>query len=106
MIMKSYIYQIKKITIILLSGLLFSIACKNSNNEKDNSTGETKVKQVEDFVPETWKIIAQDTGDLNFDGADDIALVIQSTDKKNIIANEDFGVPTLDTNPRSLIILF
>lgn len=101
----------KKVTIILLS-LIFTItlcySLTNKNKLEKNSSLKlvNGGKQVKDFVPENWVIIEQVTGDLNKDKLDDIALVIQATDPKNILANDGLGADTIDTNPRSLIVLF
>ncbi|TDQ08291.1 hypothetical protein ATK78_2800 [Pedobacter metabolipauper] len=63
---------------------------------------------MESFIPKGWKVIMQRAGDLNKDGLADEAMVIQNTDLKNIIANEEgrMGGDTLDINPRMLIVLF
>ena len=75
---------------------------------KESSTnGTTKGQEVKDFIPGNWRIIKQVSGDLNKDNLDDVAIVIQATDKKNIIANDGgLGADSLDTNLRSLIVLF
>ena len=101
----------KKAVIILLAFVLTLTSCNNSDDKKqtaDNTSNQPadNGKQIKDFVPENWTIIKQASGDLNKDNAEDIALVIQSTDPKNIIANDGLGEDTIDTNPRSLIILF
>jgi len=69
----------------------------------------TKVKyakSVDSFVPKGWKIITTAKGDLNKDGTEDVALVIEATDKENFIPNESMGSPTLNVNPRTLLVLF
>lgn len=58
------------------------------------------------FVPDGWKIITSTAGDLNKDKADDIAIVIEDTNKENFIENEFLGAPILNINPRYLLILF
>jgi len=62
---------------------------------------------AEGFVPPGWQLEAQAKGDLNGDGAADLALVLQATDPKNVVANPDgLGVDKLDTNPRILAVAF
>lgn len=58
------------------------------------------------FVPKNWKIIYQAKGDLNKDKLADQALIIESTDPKNIIKNDGFGTKELNLNPRILLVLF
>lgn len=69
----------------------------------------TKVKyakSINSFVPKGWKIITTAKGDLNKDGTEDVALVIEDTKKENFIPNESMGSPTLNVNPRTLLVLF
>jgi hypothetical protein len=61
---------------------------------------------VQSFVPKGWKIIATTKGDLNKDGAEDIAIVIEDTKKANFKKNTGMGSPELNLNPRQLLILF
>lgn len=59
------------------------------------------------FVPAGWTLHAQAHGDLNRDGRDDLALVLQGTSPDRIIRNDDgLGVPEYDTNPRILVVAF
>ena len=60
----------------------------------------------ESFVSKGWKIIATTKGDLNKDGTEDIAIVIEDTKKANFKKNEGMGSPELNLNPRELLILF
>mgnify|MGYP006911569072 CR=1 FL=1 len=61
---------------------------------------------VKKFIPENWKLIQFEKGDLNKDGFEDLAIVIQDTDTANTIINQGFGYDTLDTNPRTLLVYF
>lgn len=58
------------------------------------------------FLPKAWRIVARATGDLNKDGKDDIAIVIEDTKKENFIKNESMGQRLLNLNPRYLLVLF
>lgn len=58
------------------------------------------------FVPKDWIIFTQATGDLNKDSIADVVMIIQGTDKKKIVRNEEMGKDTLDLNPRMLLVLF
>lgn len=60
---------------------------------------------VQSFIPAKWKILEKVQGDLNADGLTDLALIIESTDPKNIVANENLGSNQLNTNPRQLLVL-
>jgi len=58
------------------------------------------------FVPKGWKVIYRDKGDLNKDHLPDEAIIIENTNPKNIIKNENLGSEKLNTNPRMLLVLF
>lgn len=57
------------------------------------------------FVPAGWRIDRRAEGDLDGDGAADLALVLRETNPRNVIANKGFGERRFDTNPRLLVIL-
>ena len=64
-------------------------------------------QSVESFVPNGWFIFAQTNGDLNMDGKNDVALVVQNKDPKFIktVGKGDNAVE-YDANHRILIVLF
>jgi hypothetical protein len=78
---------------------------ENANNHADEQPSEETEEcgKKEEFIPAGWKILKETKGDLNKDGKADLVLVIQNTDPKKIEKDEYF---TLDTNPRTLLILF
>ena len=63
-------------------------------------------KSINNFVPKGWKIITTAKGDLNKDGTEDIAIVIEDTKKENFIDNTSMGSSKLNVNPRTLLVLF
>ena len=72
-----------------------------------------KAKSINDFVPKGWKILKDENGsnfiakgDLNKDKLEDIAIIIEKDDKKNIKKNDGFGPEELNLNPRILLVLF
>lgn len=72
-----------------------------------------KAKSINDFVPKGWKILKDENGsnfiakgDLNKDKLEDVAIVIEKNDKKNIKKNESLGPDELNLNPRILLVLF
>ena len=72
-----------------------------------------KAKSINDFVPKGWKILKDENGsnfiakgDLNKDKLEDVAIIIEKNDKKNIKKNDNFGPDELNLNPRILLILF
>ena len=65
-----------------------------------------KAKTVNDFIPKGWKKILTTNGDLNRDKLEDIVIVIEKEDKKNIKKNDGFGPEELNLNPRILLVLF
>ena len=72
-----------------------------------------KAKSINDFIPKGWKILKDENasnfiakGDLNKDKLEDVAIIIEKNDKKNIKKNDNFGPNELNLNPRILLILF
>src|SRR5690606_26402527 len=63
-------------------------------------------KNLNDFVPENWKITEQSEGDLNKDNKKDVVLIIENTDSSNIFQNESLGSPEINLNPRYLLVIF
>jgi hypothetical protein len=60
--------------------------------------------QAEGFVPPGWKIESQVTGNLDGDGAEDIAMVLRGTDPRNVLTGGQFGETPFDSNPRILAV--
>lgn len=61
---------------------------------------------IENLIPEGWRILSTDTGDINQDGITDLVLAIQDTDISNFELNEGLGRDTINLNPRILGIYF
>lgn len=60
-----------------------------------------------DFAPRGWRLETKAEGDLNGDGATDIAFVLRQADPRNILDNHDgFGPDRFDTNPHLLGVAF
>jgi hypothetical protein len=57
-------------------------------------------------VPEGWKLLQQQHGDLNADGRDDAVLVLEKDDPANRQSHAGLGADNLNLNPRRLLILF
>ena len=57
------------------------------------------------LIPAGWKLISSTTGDLNRDGVEDAALVLEETNPSNIKPNDGLGPPVLNLNPRRLLVL-
>ena len=85
----------RKIMIGLLGVSFTTVAFANSDQ-----------KNYQQFVPKNWKIIETAHGDLNHDGMQDLVLVIEENNRKNVITNDGLGNPKLNTNPRALLVLF
>lgn len=114
---KRMIYKLTKY--LFASTLILMASCGEAPKDEqseDTPSNETSGEEVaetseeleecfpkSDFVPEGWKIIAEEKGDLNKDGKPDLVLVIQNTDSKNVIKDE---FSEIDSNPRTLLILF
>ena len=58
------------------------------------------------YVPRGWKLLSSTNGDLNTDGKDDAAIVIEKDDPANRKQNSSLGSSELNLNPRRLLILF
>jgi len=66
-----------------------------------------KANKVEDFIPKGWKKLLIKQGDLNKDKIDDVVLVIEKNDPKNIKKSEStYDAPiTNNFNPRIILVL-
>ena len=71
-----------------------------------NSIQPLTANNADGFVPKGWKLIAKASGDLNKDGKADLALIIEKTDRRNFIKNDNLGADTLNVNPRRIIVAF
>ena len=66
-----------------------------------------KVNTIDNLIPKNWKILSTANGDLNKDGIDDLALVIENTETKYLKFNDGrLGRDTINLNPRILAIYF
>ena len=96
----------RKLFFILSLFLIFSLYTFAENFPQ-------KAKSINDFVPKGWKILKDENGsnfiakgDLNKDKLEDVAIIIEKNDKKNIKKNESLGPDELNLNPRILLVLF
>ncbi|HEX8461447.1 MAG TPA: hypothetical protein VF623_08450 [Segetibacter sp.] len=64
---------------------------------------KTTASHVNDFVPVGWMILDSASGDLNKDGFNDVAVILQLKDSVSLVNSE---ADTVLTQPRVLIILF
>lgn len=105
-----------KITSILLPLALLLFACGEKTDEttvaKDGEVvttdageeiAEAECNSLESFIPEAWEIVKKVKGDLNKDGINDVAMVLQDTDPRAFIGEEPMRI---NSNDRKLIILF
>jgi lipoprotein-anchoring transpeptidase ErfK/SrfK len=65
-----------------------------------------QAEAAEKFVPQGWVLETQASGDLNRDGIDDLAFVMQQNDPKNVLTDTESSTNSFDTNPRILAIAF
>jgi hypothetical protein len=82
----------------LTLGALLAFFVATNCSAADNSSYQA-------WVPTGWKLIETAKGDLNRDGHDDVALVLQQTDPALVRKNDVLGPDSLDLNPRRLIVL-
>jgi hypothetical protein len=61
---------------------------------------------AEGLVPAGWRIERRAEGDLNGDGAADLAIVLRMRDPANILSHDGLGNNPFDTNPRILAVAF
>ena len=61
---------------------------------------------AEGFAPSGWTVESEAQGDLNGDGASDLALVLRDRDPRNVIEHDGLGDNPWDTNPRMLVVAF
>lgn len=57
------------------------------------------------WVPTGWKLIRHASGDLDGDGLDDAALILERTNPANIHRHDGLGTSELNLNPRRLLVL-
>ena len=84
-----------------------SVGCAEDSKTPDLPKLPQRSEKLEDFVPDFWNIefIRQD--DLNKYGQLDTVMVVKNRNDKNFIRPKDFDYCCpIDTNPRTLIILF
>lgn len=62
-------------------------------------------KNINDFIPENWMMIAKEIGDLNYDKVDDVAFVLEYSETIFDELTEEEG-DTITNKPRILGILF
>ena len=66
-----------------------------------------KANKIEDFIPKGWKSIVVKKGDLNKDKIDDVVLIIEKNDPKNLKKNEEsYQTSPENHNPRIILVLF
>ena len=66
-----------------------------------------KASKVEDFIPNGWKSVVIKKGDLNKDKIDDVVLIIEKNDPKNLKKNEEsYQTSPENYNPRIILVLF
>ncbi len=82
--------------------LFFILFTYSSLNWADANTKA----DYQSFIPKNWKVIRKVQGDLNGDKQPDLALIIENTDPKNIMANGNLDGTELNLNHRKLLILF
>lgn len=87
---------------ILLFLILLVTSCHTSIPELNKSGNN-----ISELIPKNWILISKAEGDINNDGYNDLAFVIQSTYKRNIYKNKgEPGSKTIDLNPRIFAIYF
>ena len=93
------LFMKRKLLFILSLFLIFSIFSFGENFPE-------KAKNINGFVPKGWKTVLSAKGDLNNDKLEDVAIIIEKTDKANIVKNENLGSEYLNLNPRIFLVLF
>lgn len=65
------------------------------------------LRPLQNWTPPGWKSIRQASGDLDRDGDQDIVLVLEEDDPAKVkLSNGSGGEEELNTNPRTLLVLF
>lgn len=95
------LFIIKVQNIMLKNILALTLAALSSS-----AFAASETSAYSKFVPQGWKILKTTTGDLNRDGQNDTVLVIEENNPENVIANAGLGSSVLNTNPRTLLVLF
>jgi hypothetical protein len=92
--------RLQLMTIFILSfgysfGQVFSYPAVNTNGQG-----------FADFIPNGWTVLDSAKGDMNKDGKDDLALVVQFRDSALIAKVEYDDLDTVFTQPRMLLLAF
>ena len=61
-----------------------------------------RAADIRGFVPSGWRLERQARGDLNGDGAPDLAFTIRMTNPRNVLRHDGLGTNPFDSNPRIL----
>ena len=67
--------------------------------------GEPSSGQFKDWIPPGWKLLQTSKGDLNKDGRDDVALVLEEKNPKKIKKDNNLSPLPLNFNKRRLLVL-
>jgi hypothetical protein len=100
--------------VLIVAGAIFSFACAVNFSwaqEAEIPPVQYPVLPAQSadangFVPEGWLIDTRSEGDLNKDGLADLLLVLRDNDPTNVLKNDSFGPPELNTNPRMIAVAF
>jgi hypothetical protein len=103
--------MLKRLTICI--ALFSHSASLLANNQGPNSPiGDEAVagqkalqKQWGAHAPNGWRIIMAATGSISDAKSDDVILVVEDQNPANIVTNNSLGMPELNTNPRTLLLL-
>jgi hypothetical protein len=92
---------------LIALGLPFCASEEKAAYESDPPELPDRGGSLSAILPPGWEVLAESYGDLNGDGAEDLAFVTGGTDPKLIEVNRDLGDERpVDHNPRILGIYF
>lgn len=69
------------------------------------SCAAADLRELTDWQPKDWNVLAKAEGDLNADKIPDVVLVVEETDPKKIVENDGMGPRILNKNPRRIMVL-
>ncbi|WP_196885306.1 hypothetical protein [Aureivirga sp. CE67] len=93
--------------ILTLLFAVFFAALFSTFSQNEKTILDEKGNNLEELIPENWKLLESTKGDLNKDNIEDFVFIVQNTEASNFIKNTSgLGEKEIDLNPRVIGIYF
>lgn len=91
--------RLKKVVYLVV---LFWVFSANAQKDSKYPCLPKTTKEIKDLVPKNWQILSETSGDLNGDGYEDFAFVLQSPFSESVEYDDRNEVHSLQSKPRIL----